>query len=66
VAQLGEIDICRHQMTGNRMFQNMGMLLFRWYPRFASNRAEQPKELRAIKPSALLADKEIIRRATLT
>jgi len=62
----GEIDICRNQMAGNRVLQNMGMLLFCWHPGCTSNRPEQPEKLRAIKPSALLTRKDIIRAVIRT
>jgi hypothetical protein len=43
------------------MLQSVGMLLFFWHPGCTSNRPEQPKKLRAIKSSALLTGKEIVR-----
>ena len=47
----GEIDICRNQMTGNRMFESVGVPLFCWHPGFTGNRPKQPEKLRAIKSS---------------
>ena len=35
----GEIDICGNQMTGNRVFQSVGMLLFCRHPSFTCNRS---------------------------
>jgi hypothetical protein len=53
-----KVDIPIDQMSAKTVLQDMGVPLFSRKPRVFRNGLEDAKELRAIQPASLLAEKE--------
>jgi hypothetical protein len=56
-----EVNVGGYQMAGNRVFEDVRVLLVCWHASLTSYRPKQPEKLCAIKPSAFLAGEEVKR-----